>query len=98
MTMISGGPSNPPSATTAPATPPKREPNTTEKLITLGPGRNWESAKVSLNSSVVIQRFCSTRARRAQGSTPPKPDTDISAKAKNSSDNEGRKTAGGGAD
>src|SRR5215831_10678193 len=97
MTMISGGPSKPASATAAPAGPPKREPNTTEKLITFGPGRNCERAKVSLNSSVVIQRFCSTRTRRAQGSTPPKPETDIATKARNSSDSEGRKAAGGAA-
>ena len=95
--MASGGPSRPASATAAPATPPKRDPNTTEKLITLGPGRNCERAKVSLNSSVVIQRFCSTMARRAQGNTPPKPETDMSAKARNSSESEGRKAADGGA-
>src|SRR5262245_6502149 len=40
VTMISGGPMSPASATAAPAAPPKREPNTTEKFTTLGPGRN----------------------------------------------------------
>src|SRR6185437_15475188 len=89
MTISSGGPSRPASATAAPAGPPKREPNTTEKLITLGPGKNCDSAKVSLNSSAVIQRFFSTMARRAHGSAPPKPETDTSAKARNSSVSDG---------
>ena len=49
-----------------------------------GPGRKWHSAKVSLNSSAVIQRCCSTMARRANTSTPPKPASDILANARNS--------------
>ena len=39
-----GGPINPTSATTAPAKPRMRRPNTTERFTTLGPGRNWHSA------------------------------------------------------
>src|ERR1035437_6208160 len=97
MTIIRGGTSSPASATAAPAGPPKRAPNTTEKLITFGPGRNCESAKVSLNSSVVIQRFCPTIMRRAHGSTPPKAEIDTPAKARNSSASEGCKAGGGAA-
>ena len=89
-----GGPSG---AAVALAGPPKRAPNTTEKLITFGPGRNCESAKVSLNSSVVIQRFCSTIMRRAHGSAPPKAEIDTPAKARNSSASEGCKAGGGAA-
>ena len=40
--------------------PRKRDPNTTLRLTMLGPGRKWHSAKVSLNSSAVIQRCWST--------------------------------------
>ena len=54
--MISGGPIRPMRAIAAPAGPPKRRPNTTEKLTRLGPGKNCASAKASLNSSAVIQR------------------------------------------
>src|SRR6185295_6095880 len=50
---------------------PNREPNTTEKLTTLGPGRNWDSANASLNSSAVIHPRWSTIMRRAHGSAPP---------------------------
>ena len=50
----------------------------------LGPGRKWHSAKVSLNSSALIQRCWSTMARRANTSTPPKPASDILANATNS--------------
>src|SRR5215475_2716088 len=64
--------------------PPKREPNTTDRLTMLGPGRKWQSAKVSLNSSAVIQRCSSTMPRRAKASTPPKPASDILANARNS--------------
>ena len=54
------------------------------RLTMLGPGRKWHSAKVSLNSSAVIQRCCSTMPRRANTSTPPKPASDILANATNS--------------
>src|SRR5688500_17996190 len=54
-----------------------------------GPGRNWQSAKASLNSSAVIQRFSSISTRRAHGRTPPKPCSDIQTKAGNSSDSDG---------
>src|SRR6478609_130286 len=87
---MSGGPMSPASATAAPDAPPKREPNTTEKFTTFGPGRNCESAKASLNSSAVIQPFCSTILRRAHGKAPPKPEIETIAKARNSSDKAGR--------
>src|SRR3569833_704945 len=64
--------------------PRKREPKTNDRLTMLGPGRKWHSAKVSLNCSAVIQRCSSTIARRANTSTPPKPDNDIFANARNS--------------
>src|SRR6266568_3463337 len=89
MTIASGGPSRPASATAAPDGPAKRAPNTTEKLITFGPGRNCESAKASLNSSALIQPLRSTIIRRAHGSAPPKPDSETMAKAQNSSDSDG---------
>src|SRR5262245_32778374 len=96
VTIISGGPIRPASATAAPGAPPKREPKTTEKFTTLGPGRNCESAKASLNSSAVIQCFCSTILRRAHGNAPPKPETDTTTKARNNSESEGRTTVGDG--
>src|SRR3954471_8586279 len=89
MAISIGGPINPAKAANPPAMPPKREPNTTERLTILGPGRKWHSAKVSLNSSAVIQRCCSTMPRRAQTSTPPKPAVDILANATNSSSRPG---------
>ena len=82
--MTTGGPSSPAKAAMPPAIPRNRDPNTTDRLTTLGPGRKWHSAKVSLNSSAVIQRCCSTMPRRAQTSTPPKPASDILANATNS--------------
>src|SRR5215470_6170681 len=94
--MISGGPIRPASATAAPGAPAKREPNTTEKLTTFGPGRNCDSANASLNSSAVIQCFCSTIIRRAHGRAPPKPEIDTTTKAPNNSESEGRTTVGDG--
>src|SRR6202040_813856 len=67
-----------------PGMPRKRDPNTTLRLTMLGPGRKWHSAKLSLTSSAVIQRCCSTMPRRAQTITPPKPASDILANATNS--------------
>src|SRR6476469_1313195 len=100
--IATGGPSRPRSATSAPAAPPKREPNTTEKLTTFGPGRNCATEKASLNSCAVIHCFCSTSIRRAQGKTPPKPETETVAKATNNSGSVGRpgedKAASGGSD
>src|SRR3954454_19457851 len=93
--ITAGGPTSPAKAATPPATPRKREPNTTDKLTMFGPGRKWHSAKVSLNSSAVIQRCWSTIPRRAQTKTPPKPASDILAKAANSSSRPG---GGGGGD
>src|SRR5205814_729565 len=80
-----GGPISPAKAAIPPASPRNREPNTTDKLTMFGPGRKWHSAKVSLNSSTVIQRCWSTMPRRAQTRTPPKPASDILANATNSS-------------
>src|SRR5580698_6209748 len=84
VTTTTGGPTSPANAAMPPASPRNRAPNTTGKLTMLGPGRKWHSAKVSLNSSAVIQRCCSTMPRRANGSTPPNPATDILANATNS--------------
>ena len=84
VTITTGGPTSPAKAAMPPAMPRKREPNTTDRLTMLGPGRKWHSAKVSLNSSALIQRWSSTMARRANTSTPPKPASDILAKATNS--------------
>src|SRR5215204_3538258 len=70
----------PASAASAPRPPPQREPNTTAKLTMLGPGRNWQRANASLNSSALIQRRCSTTIRRAHGSTPPNAITETEAK------------------
>src|ERR1700760_2192206 len=78
-----GGPTRPQKAAMPPGMPRKREPNTTDRLTMFGPGRKWQSANVSLNSSAVIQRRSSTRPRRAKASTPPKPASDIRANAKN---------------
>src|ERR1700716_1859829 len=85
VTMTMGGPSNPAKAAMPPAMPRKRDPNTTDRLTTFGPGKKWHSAEVSLISSAVIQRCWSTMPRRAQTSTPPKPASDILANATNSS-------------
>src|SRR5512143_1926488 len=92
VTMMSGGPISPASATAAPGAPPKRDPNTTEKFTTFGPGRNCDSANASLNSSAVIHRRCSTIIRRAQGSAPPNPEIDTTTKARNNANSEGRAT------
>src|SRR5262249_55984266 len=94
VTMASGGPISPASATAAPGAPPKREPNTTEKFTTFGPGRNCDKAKASLNSSAVIQPFCSTILRRAHGKVPPKPEIETITKETNNSDRGGRVAAG----
>src|SRR6476660_7244145 len=96
VTTIKGGTIRPARATAAPGAPPKREPNTTEKFTTFGPGRNCESAKASLNSSAVIQCFCSTILRRAHGSAPPNPEMETTTKAENSSGRDGRTDAAGG--
>src|ERR1700722_17378993 len=80
-----GGPTSPLKAAMLPGSPRRRDPNTIVRLTILGPGKKWHSAKVSLNSSAVIQPCCSTMARRANTSTPPKPASDIFANATNSS-------------
>src|SRR5579872_3734882 len=76
-----GGPTSPLKAAILPGSPRKRDPNTKVRLTMLGPGRKWHSAKVSLNSSAVIHLCWSTMPRRAQTKTPPKPASDIFAKA-----------------
>src|SRR5229473_6001508 len=87
--MTTGGLTSPAKAAMLPGTPRKRDPNTTLRLTIFGPGRKWQSAKVSLNSSAVIHRCCSTMPRRAKTSTPPKPDSDILANAENSASRPG---------
>jgi hypothetical protein len=62
----------------------------------LPPGRKAHSAKASLNCSAVNQRRRSTMTRRAHANTPPKPDSEIAAKAKNSSAMLGRGGAAAG--
>jgi hypothetical protein len=62
-----------------------RAPKIMQKLTMLPPGRKAHSAKASLNCSAVNQPRRSTMMRRAQAKTPPKPDSEIAAKAKNSS-------------
>ena len=57
--------------------------------MVLGPGRNCDSAKVSLNSSLVIQRLRSTIMRRDQGSAPPKATSDTCVKALSNSSSVG---------
>ena len=63
-----------------PAEPRNREPKITEKLTMLGPGSNCENENASLNCSAVSHLRSSTSTRRAHGSTPPKPASDIDAK------------------
>src|SRR4029079_12434642 len=75
----------PDQAAIAPVGPRIREPNTAVRLTTLGPGRNWQSAYTSLNSSAVIQRFRSTNIRRVHINVPPKPISVILKKARKSS-------------
>src|SRR5580693_1704708 len=76
-----GGPTSPEKAAMLPGSPRRRDPNTKVRLTMLGPGRKWQSAKVSLNSSAVIHLCWSTMPRRAHTRTPPKPASDIFAKA-----------------
>ncbi len=60
----------------------------------VGPGRIWQSAKALLNSADVIHLRCSTSMRRDQYITPPKPESEMVAKARKSWRMVGR---GGGA-
>src|ERR1700738_1920898 len=87
-TIISamGGPISPSTAASEPSTPAQRHPYITAKFKILPPGSTWHSASCSLNSSGVSQRRSWTMTRRDQASTPPKPQTAILAKARNSSD------------
>src|ERR1700742_4591863 len=84
-----GGPTSTLKAAILPGSPRRRDPNTKVRLTMLGPGRKWHSAKVSLNSSAVIHLCWSTMPRLAQTSTPPKPASDILAKAMKSVTREG---------
>src|SRR5690349_21578529 len=85
MIRIIGGPRSPASAASAPSGPRMRAPKIIQKLTMLPPGRKAHSAKASLNCSAVSHPRRSTMIRRAQAKTPPKPDSEIAAKAKNSS-------------
>jgi|ERR1700720_2090098 hypothetical protein len=85
MIKIIGGPSSPATAAKAPSGPRMRAPKITAKFTILPPGRKAHSAKASLNCSAVNQRRRSTMIRRAQAKTPPNPDSEIAAKAVNSS-------------
>ncbi|POM19246.1 hypothetical protein CSX04_00624 [Burkholderia cepacia] len=71
-TTTSVGPAiSPRMAANAPATPRKRMPTATDRLITLPPGRNWHSPSRSVNSSAESHLRSSTMVRRANGSAPP---------------------------
>src|SRR4051812_23039935 len=94
---MSEGPHSPTTDAMAPDTPRTRAPKTTEKFATFGPGRNWQSAKTSLNSVALIQRRSSTAIRRAQASVPPKPKIETMTKLENRLQSVGRGT-GAGAD
>ncbi len=87
------GPHRPSADTKAPGTPRTRAPNTTAKFITFGPGRNWQSAKTSLNSCAVIHLRSSTAMRRAQARVPPKPKTETITKLLKSPHSVGRGAA-----
>jgi hypothetical protein len=95
MIKIIGGPSSPATAAKAPSGPRMRAPNITAKLTMLPPGRKAHSAKASLNCSAVNQRRRSTMIRRVQASTPPKPHSEIVAKARNNSAMFGRARVAG---
>src|SRR3981081_3814063 len=92
---MTGGPKRPNKAASEPGSPAAREPNMTEKFTMLGPGRTWHSASCSLNSSALIQPRSWTITRRDQASTPPKPQTAIFAKPRNSSRGVGTSRPGG---
>src|ERR1700733_14721506 len=97
MAKSNGGPIRPAIATSAPVGPRKRDPKITEKLRMLPPGRMAHSAYASLNCSGVSHLRSSTIMRRDQASTPPKPDSEMVAKAMNSSASVGRTGCGAGA-
>src|SRR6187549_2222158 len=94
----SEGPQSPRTATMAPGTPRTRAPNTTARFATFGPGRNWQSAKTSLNSAGLIQRRSSTAIRRAQARVPPNPKIETMAKLENRLQNVGRGAGAGAGD
>src|SRR5690349_8673364 len=93
---MSAGPHSPTEAAKAPGTP--RTPKTTAKFKTLGPGRNWQSAKTSLNSVAVTHLRSSTAMRRAQAKVPPKPNTETITKLENRLHSVGRGSATGSED
>src|SRR5215469_14406147 len=84
-TTMHGRPRMPRKAAIEPGKPRKRAPTAIDRLTMLGPGRNWQSARVSRNSRSVSQRRSSTNLRRAHGNTPPKATAEISMKCRNKS-------------
>src|SRR5258708_18382071 len=72
-----------------PLRPAKREPTTTDRLTMLGPGRVWHRARVSLKALSVSHARLSTSIRRANGNTPPKPESPTERKARNSAHGSG---------
>src|SRR5207248_9183197 len=87
-TMAMGAAIIPPRADADPAIPPARYPNMTERLQIVGPGMTWLKARSLAKASGVSQRRRSTRARYANGSTPPKPESAIWENAMNSANGE----------
>jgi hypothetical protein len=77
MTIQIGPNMSPVAAASAPRAPQNLEPTQTDMLITFGPGMIWHTPKIALNSSELNILDFSTRPRRAQGKTPPKPDKPI---------------------
>src|SRR5581483_5578211 len=60
-------------AANAPRQPKKRSPIISATLQMFGPGSAWPTARISMNCSLVSQRFCSHSTRCATAITPPKP-------------------------
>src|SRR5712691_8336911 len=92
---MTGGPIIPNRAASAPSRPAEREPNMTEKFTMFGPGSTWHRAISSSNASGASQRLSSTITRRDQASTPPKPQSAILAKARESWKTVGNETREG---
>src|SRR5258708_20113021 len=76
-----------------PLRPAKREPTTTDRLTMLGPGRVWHRGSVSLKAFSVSHARLSTSIRRANGNTPPKPESPTERKAWNSAHGPGATVA-----
>src|SRR5579883_2600010 len=84
-TTTHGRPRIPRKAATDPGKPRNRAPTAIDRLTMLGPGKNWQSARVSRNSRSVSHLRSSTSLRRAHGNTPPKATAEISMKWRNKS-------------